>query len=309
MALGIIIPVLPKLVEAGRRQHTRAPPRSTALFGTVWALMQFVFSPILGALSDRYGRRPVLLVSMTWGWGSTYILMALAPDAGLAVRRPGDLRHHRGEHLHRQRLHRRRHAAREARRRSAWSGAAFGIGFVLGPALGGLLGEIDPRLPFWVAAAFAWSTPPMASSCCRSRCPPSGACLPPGGAPTRSARSPARAASPAAGPGRRGVPLSPRPCRAAGGDGALRQLPLRLGRQTMGLTLAAVGVASGVVQGGLIRPTIRRLGERPTLIGRTAVRGGRLRDLRPGRHRRRLLGRHSGDGAVGPRPAPRPWAS
>ena len=99
LALAMVIPVLPKLI--GRlhgRRHRRARPRSSALFGTAWALMQFVFSPVLGALSDRFGRRPVILISM-FGLGLDYMLMALAPALGLAVRRPHHLRHHRGQHL------------------------------------------------------------------------------------------------------------------------------------------------------------------------------------------------------------------
>ena len=85
------------------------------MFGTAWALMQFVFSPVQGALSDRFGRRPVILIS-NFGLGLDYILMALAPTLGLAVRRPGDLRHHLGQHLDRLCLYRRRDAGREARR-------------------------------------------------------------------------------------------------------------------------------------------------------------------------------------------------
>jgi MFS family permease len=78
IALGIIIPVLPKLVESMLGGDTPRAGELYGLFGTAWALMQFVFSPLLGALSDRFGRRPVLLISML-GLGLDYILMALAP--------------------------------------------------------------------------------------------------------------------------------------------------------------------------------------------------------------------------------------
>src|SRR4026207_1240290 len=79
MAIGIIIPVLPKLVESMTGGDTAQAAVIFGIFGTAWGLMQFVFSPVLGALSDRWGRRPVLLLS-TLGLGLDYVLMALAPS-------------------------------------------------------------------------------------------------------------------------------------------------------------------------------------------------------------------------------------
>jgi DHA1 family tetracycline resistance protein-like MFS transporter len=154
LALGIIIPVLPRLVEDFMGGDT---PRAAAIFGafgTVWALMQFICSPIIGALSDHVGRRPVVLLSCL-GLGLDYVFMALAPSLGwLFVGRVisgiasssiptafayiADI------------------TPTEKRAASfGMVGAAFGLGFVLGPALGGVLGSVDPRLPFWVAAAMA----------------------------------------------------------------------------------------------------------------------------------------------------------
>ena len=78
IALGIVIPVLPKLVESMVGETARGA-EIFGLFGTAWALMQFFCSPLLGALSDRFGRRPVLLISMA-GHGLDYILMAVAPN-------------------------------------------------------------------------------------------------------------------------------------------------------------------------------------------------------------------------------------
>ena len=78
LALGVIIPILPKLIESFVNNDTANAARIFGLFGTVWALMQFVFSPVLGALSDHYGRRPVVLLS-NFGLGLDYIVMALAP--------------------------------------------------------------------------------------------------------------------------------------------------------------------------------------------------------------------------------------
>jgi MFS transporter, DHA1 family, tetracycline resistance protein len=79
LAIGLVIPVLPKLVEQFMAGDTSRAAMVFGLMSAVWALMQFVFSPILGALSDRYGRRPVLLLS-NLGLGLDYILMALAPS-------------------------------------------------------------------------------------------------------------------------------------------------------------------------------------------------------------------------------------
>ena len=78
LALGLILPILPKLVESFVDNDTATAARIFGLFGTAWALMQFLFSPILGALSDRFGRRPVLLMSML-AFSLDYALMAVAP--------------------------------------------------------------------------------------------------------------------------------------------------------------------------------------------------------------------------------------
>ncbi len=79
MAIGMIVPVLPKLVEDFLHEDTAAAARIFGVFGAVWALMQFVSMPVMGALSDRFGRRPVILLS-NFGLGLDYVLMALAPN-------------------------------------------------------------------------------------------------------------------------------------------------------------------------------------------------------------------------------------
>ena len=107
------------------------------LFGTAWALMQFLFSPVLGALSDRFGRRPVILVS-NFGLGLDYILMALAPSLVVAVRRARDFRHHRGELSTGYAYIADVTPPEKRAARFGMLGAAFGVGFVLGPAIGGL---------------------------------------------------------------------------------------------------------------------------------------------------------------------------
>src|SRR5262245_65236885 len=121
------------------------------LFGTVWALMQFIFSPLLGALSDRFGRRPVILLSCL-GLGLDYILMALAPTlwwlfvgrviSGITAASFATA----GAYI--------ADVTPPEKRAASFGmiGAAWGLGFIMGPALGGLLGVVNPRLPFWVAA-------------------------------------------------------------------------------------------------------------------------------------------------------------
>ena len=79
LALGIVIPVLPKLVERLSAGDTARAAEVYGVFGTAWALMQFLAMPVLGVLSDRYGRRPVILLSCL-GLGLDQVLMALAPN-------------------------------------------------------------------------------------------------------------------------------------------------------------------------------------------------------------------------------------
>jgi len=154
LALGMIVPVLPKLVEDFVGGNTARAAEIYGLFGTVWALMQFVFSPVLGGLSDRYGRRPVILLS-NLGLGLDYLVMALAPGiawlfvgrviSGITAASFSTAYAYITD-------------VTPPEKRAASFGmmsAAFGLGFVLGPAIGGVLGHIDPRLPFWVAAGFS----------------------------------------------------------------------------------------------------------------------------------------------------------
>jgi len=154
LALGMIIPVLPKLVERFMGGDTARAAEIFGAFTTVWALMQFLFSPLLGALSDRYGRRPVILLS-NLGLGLDYIVMALAPTlmwlfvgrviSGITAASISTAQAYIAD------------VTPPDRRAASYGllGGAFGLGFILGPALGGLLGAIEPRLPFWAAAAFS----------------------------------------------------------------------------------------------------------------------------------------------------------
>ena len=154
LALGMIAPVLPRLIEGFLHGDTSSAAKMLGLFGTVFAAMQFFFSPILGSLSDRFGRRPVVLLS-NFGLGLDYLLMAWAPAlnwlflgrviSGLTASSIPTAMAYMADVTPRE-------------RRAAAFGmlnAAFGIGFVVGPAMGGLLGNINPRLPFWVAGGLS----------------------------------------------------------------------------------------------------------------------------------------------------------
>ena len=151
LALGVIIPVLPHLVlDFVGGDHMRAA-EIYGLFATVWALMQFLFSPLQGAMSDRFGRRPVILAS-NFGLGLDYILMAVAPTlallfvgrviSGMAAASISTSYAYISDVT----------PPEQRAAKFGMMGVAFGVGFIIGPALGGLLGSIDPRLPFWVAA-------------------------------------------------------------------------------------------------------------------------------------------------------------
>jgi MFS transporter, DHA1 family, tetracycline resistance protein len=151
IALGIIVPVLPKLVSGFLNGDAAKAAVAIGVFGTVWALMQFVFSPILGALSDRFGRRPVILLS-NLGLGLDYIIMAIAPGVWwLLIGRV--LSGITSASITAANAYISDVTTPENRSRAfGMISSAFGVGFILGPALGGWLGQIDPRLPFWLAS-------------------------------------------------------------------------------------------------------------------------------------------------------------
>jgi DHA1 family tetracycline resistance protein-like MFS transporter len=266
LALGLIMPILPKLVESFVDNDTASAARMFGLFGTAWALMQFICSPILGSLSDRFGRRPVVLLS-NFGLALDYVLMALAPSlvwlfvgrvisgitsasistafAYIADMTPPD------------------------RRAAVFGkiGAAFGAGFILGPAIGGLLGDIGPRLPFWAAAGLSFANTLY------------GLLILPESLP-RHRRAPFRWKS--------ANPLGA--LHLLGSDRVLAGLSLtnfiaqvahvvlpstfvlyatyRYGwdTKTVGLTLAMVGICAMAVQGAAIGPIVQRFGEKRALL-------------------------------------------
>lgn len=151
MAAMIIVPVLPMLVKefTGDTEHAAA---YVGEFAAIFAVAQFLAAPVLGALSDAFGRRRVILIS-AFGLAADYLLMALAPSvgwlligriiAGITAASAPAVNAYIADSL----------PAEERAGAYGWTGAAFAIGFLAGPAIGGVLGHIDPRLPFWVSAA------------------------------------------------------------------------------------------------------------------------------------------------------------
>ncbi len=154
LSFGIVIPVLPRLVAQLAGGDVARAAYYLGLFGTAWALMQFCCAPLLGLLSDRHGRRPVILLS-NLGLGIDYVVMALAPSiawlffgrvvSGVTSASMPAAAAYISDVT----------APAERARAYGLFGAAFGIGFIIGPALGGWLGASDPRLPFWAAAVLS----------------------------------------------------------------------------------------------------------------------------------------------------------
>ena len=265
-AIGIIIPVLPNLIEDFMGGDTAEAAEIYGVFVTVWALMQFIFSPILGSLSDRFGRRKVILLS-NFGLGLDYVLMALAPTIGwLFVGRiisgiTSASVATAGAYI--------ADVTPPEQRASKFGllGAAFGFGFVVGPALGGLLGDIDPRLPFWVAAGFSLANAMYGLFVLPESLPPE----------KRSTFS-WRKANPV---GALRLLRSHRELWGLASVGFLSNLAhvalpatavLYMGYRydwsikQVGLLLAVAGVCQVIVQAGLVGRAVRRFGERRTMI-------------------------------------------
>lgn len=266
LSFGIIIPVLPKLVEEFFSGDTAQAAVLYGLMGTAWAFMQFFCSPIQGALSDRFGRRPVVLLS-NLGLGLDYIVMALAPNvvwlvagriiSGMASSSFSTA----GAYI--------TDVTPPAQRAAAFGkiGMVFGLGFIIGPALGGWLGAIDPRLPFWGAAALSLmnacygffvlpeSLPPD------KRTPFAWARANPVGSLTllRSHHELLGLAT---------VAFLGYLAHAVLPSVSVLYMGYRYGwgSAAVGLVMAGVGVAAMIVQGGLIGPITNRFGERRTVL-------------------------------------------
>ena len=150
VAFGIALPPLPKLISEFVGGDMARASAYVGLFGTIFAVMQFFFSPVLGMLSDRYGRRPVVLLS-NFGLALDYMILAMAPSvswlllgrilAGLSSSSIPTATAYISDVT----------APENRSKAFGLLAAAYGGGFIIGPALGGWLALYNPRLPFWVA--------------------------------------------------------------------------------------------------------------------------------------------------------------
>jgi MFS transporter, DHA1 family, tetracycline resistance protein len=266
LAIGVIVPVLPRLILHFLGGDAVGAADMLGLFGTVWALMQFVFSPLQGALSDRFGRKPLIVVSNI-GLGLDYVLMAVAPTiswlfvgrviSGITAASISTAYAYVAD-------------VTPPERRSARFGvlgAAFGAGFIFGPALGGIAGNVDPRLPFWIAAALSLcnglygifvlpeSLPPARrAGFSWQRANPLGSLV-----LLRSQRQLAVLAC---------ISFLSNLAHAVLPSVSVLYMTYRYGwdERAVGLTLAGVGVCAMIVQGTLIGPVVGRIGERSSLI-------------------------------------------
>ncbi|MFC3811532.1 TCR/Tet family MFS transporter [Lacihabitans lacunae] len=154
IGIGIIIPIIPSLIQELTGGDVSQASSYALILVFIYSFMQFIFSPIIGGLSDQYGRRPVLLFSL-FGFGIDYILLALAPTVGwlFAGRLISGIT---GASFSTASAYIADITEPEKRAQSfGMIGAAFGLGFIIGPSLGGILGEFGSRVPFWVSAGLS----------------------------------------------------------------------------------------------------------------------------------------------------------
>ena len=267
MALGIMIPVLPTLVKQMAGGDTSVAAEWNVVFSTTFGVMQFICSPIMGLLSDRFGRRPVLLTSI-FGMGLDFLFMAFAPNLrwlyagrivnGATAASIGTANAYIADIT----------APENRAKAFGVMGAAFGVGFTFGPALGGLLAEVDIGLPFLVCAGLALSNWLYGYFILPESLPPE----------------------------RRTKSLDWKRANPLGSLKLLRSQPGLLGLAsigflyqmgyvvlpvifvlytshrygwtpaTMGLTMMATGISTIVVQMLLIGPVVKRVGERGALL-------------------------------------------
>lgn len=287
LGIGIIIPVLPELVKdfvasdfaVGDFESAEAREKAigsvaawyVGMIGAIYALMQFLCAPILGALSDRFGRRPIILGSL-FGLGVDFLVQGFAPSvtwlffgrvlAGMM-----------GGSFSAANAYIADVSTPENRARNfGFVGMMFGLGFIFGPAIGGLCGGIHIRLPFFLSAALAlinWlygyfvlpeSLPPeKRSSFTVAKANPFGTI-------TRLRVYPIVA----------GMAISLL-CLSLAQRGLENVWVLYTGHRygwdewTNGLVLGLVGITAAVVQGGLVRPIIARIGERKAIVLGTCI--------------------------------------
>jgi MFS transporter, DHA1 family, tetracycline resistance protein len=266
LAFGIIAPVLPDLIRQFEGGDFARASDMIGYFGFVWATMQFIFSPILGAWSDRFGRRPVILISC-FGLAFDYVIMALAPSlawlllgrviSGITTSNISTAYAYVTD------------VTPPERRAKSFGliSAVFGLGFILGPAVGGYLGNYNLRFPFWAAAALSLANALYGFFILPESLPKE-----------RRATTAWHMANPL------GSLSLLRSHRELAGLSVVvtlyylahQSLPsmwaiyteyrYAWNRRDVGLSLAVVGICAAIVSGVLVGPIVKRFGERHTLL-------------------------------------------
>ena len=143
LGIGIIIPILPELVKQFVGGSTDVASRYVGVIGAAYALMQFVCAPIMGALSDRFGRRPVLLASL-FGLGVDFLIQGFAPHRRVVVCRSDLSWNHGRKYYDCERLYRRRFDSRDTRQELRIVGCDVRIGVHFWPSAGRIIGQLQP---------------------------------------------------------------------------------------------------------------------------------------------------------------------
>src|SRR6266851_1702066 len=266
LAFGIIAPVLPDLIRHFEGGDFARASSIGGYFGLAWATMQFIFSPLLGAWSDRFGRRPVILISC-FGLAIDYVIMALAPSlrwlflgriiSGITTSNVATAFAYVTDVT----------KPEERAKPFGFISAAFGLGFVIGPAVGGYLGNVNLRFPFWAAAALSLANALYGYFVLPESLPPE-----------RRAKSAWHMANPLGSLSllRSHPELAGLSVVATLYYLAHNSLPsmwayyteyrYHWSRGDVGNSLAVVGVCASVVSGVLVGPFVKRFGERRSLL-------------------------------------------
>src|SRR5467141_241776 len=266
LAFGIIAPVLPDLIRQFEGGDFARASSIGGYFGLAWATMQFIFSPLLGAWSDRFGRRPVILISC-FGLSIDYVFMALAPSlawlfvgriiSGITTSNVSTAFAYITD-------------VTPPEKRAKPFGlvsAAFGLGFIVGPAVGGYLGNMNLRFPFWAAAALSLANAIYGYFILPESLPPE-----------RRAKSAWHMANPLGAlsllrshPELAGLSIVATLYYLAHNSlpsmwAYYTEYRYHWSRGDVGNSLALVGVCAAVVSGVLVGPFVKRFGERRSLL-------------------------------------------
>jgi MFS transporter, DHA1 family, tetracycline resistance protein len=266
LAFGIIAPVLPDLIRQFEGGDFARASDIVGYFGFAWATMQFIFSPILGAWSDRFGRRPVILISC-FGLSIDYVFMALAPSttllfvgriiSGITTSNVSTAFAYVTDVS----------SPDKRAKQFGLISAAFGIGFIIGPAVGGYLGNTNLRYPFWAAAFLSLANALYGYFILPESLPPE-----------RRAKSAWHMANPLGSlrllrshPELAGLSVVVTLYYLAHNSlpsmwALYTEYRYAWNRRDVGLSLAIVGVSAAIVSGVLVGPFVKRFGERRSVL-------------------------------------------